>query len=567
MACPRGYYLHMMATLPNKLKIYIENIPKAELHIHIEGTLEPELMFSLAKRNGIQLKGTVESNRDKRKNFKVRNHSNGNIASIFVFLSIQNLQDFLDIYYEACSVLLKEEDFYDLMYAYLHRAAEDNVFIAEVFFDPQTHTERGVSIDIVINGLHRAIIDGYRDFGIKGSLILCFLRHLPLEKHLETLAAAKPHLDKILGVGLDSGEVGNQPHKFTEVFVEASKLGLKIVAHAGEEGGPEYIYEALDLLHAQRIDHGVQCLHDDKLVERLVRDGIPLTVCPCSNDKLQVFSRYFSGQNITKVLLDKGLKVTINSDDPAYFGGYITDNFIKAAVETNMTEKDIYQICLNAFNATFLSLVDKDYCIRKLQQFNINSGFAAPRKSVTIFGSRSTQHGTALYDTIFKVAARFASNGYRIISGGYNGTMAAATMGATNAGGEALGVVCPRIFLENDRRGNEWLTHVNVARDLYDRISRMIEASEYIIVFPGTIGTLTELLVSWNVSSFRPISENPVKHIYLYRDPFEKVTSDINATLRIVPQEHALLSFFDDPEKLFELIHEDWKRRQSVATL
>ena len=269
-------------------------------------------------------------------------------------------------------MLKTEEDFYDLMYAYLKKAATNNVRVAEIFFDPQTHTNgpNKVPFKVLICGLHRALIDAQRDFNIKGSLILCFLRHLPQEDHLVTLEEATPYLNKIIGVGLDSGELGNEPCKFVEVFSKASQLGLNIVAHAGEEGGPEYIREALDCLHAQRIDHGVQCLFDAGLVERLIQEQIPLTVCPLSNVKLQVNSRYFQGQNKTKEMLDRGLIVTINSDDPAYFGGYITDNFLATATSTALTREDVYKVCCNAFNATFLPLNEKSEYLAQLKDFN-----------------------------------------------------------------------------------------------------------------------------------------------------------------------------------------------------
>ena len=477
------------------------------------------------------------------------------------------MQDFLDLYYEACSVLQKEEDFYDLMYEYLHRASEDNVFVAEIFFDPQTHTERGVPFATVINGLHRAILDGYRDFNIKGSLIMCYLRHLPEEKHLQTLEQAKPFLDKILGVGLDSGEINNEPSKFVKVFEESAKLGLKIVAHAGEEGGPNYIEEALDLLHARRIDHGVQCLKDEKLVERLKKECIPLTVCPLSNEKLQVYSRFFSGKNITKQLLDLGLKVCINSDDPAYFGGYITKNFLTAASETGMTEHDIHQICVNAFNATFLPIVEKEFYLRKLKQFNISSGFAPPPKSITVFGSRSTQPGSPIYGMVKGLAARFSRNGYRVVNGGYYGSMGAATEGASDEQGTALGVLCPRVFTHRGPRGHESLTHVNVARDLCDRITRMLDASEYIFIFPGTLGTLTELAVSWNVSMFRKIRKYPCKMIFLYRDPYFKAISDLNALLGMREEDAELLRYFDDIDVVFKAVEKDRKDREQAASL
>lgn len=481
---------------------------------------------------------------------------------------MQNLQDFLDIYYESCGVLLKEEDFYDLMYEYLHRASEDNVFVAEIFFDPQTHTERNVPFSTVINGLHRAMVDGLRDFGIKASLIMCYLRHLPEERHLETLNQAKPFLDMILGVGLDSGEKGNPPSNFVKVYEESAKLGLKLVAHAGEEGGPEYIAGALDLLHVKRIDHGVQCLKSDEIVERLRASQVPLTVCPMSNEKLQVYTRYFSGKNITKELIDRGLNVTINSDDPAYFGGYITDNFLKTAVETGMTEQDVFKVCVNAFNATFLPLTEKHHYVRLLHQFNIDFGFTAPRKSITVFGSRSAQPDSPLYKTVQSLSEKFSKNGYRVVNGGYYGVMGAATEGAVEGNGESVGMVCPRIFKTRGPRGHEKLTHCVVARDLCDRITRMLNASNYIFIFPGTLGTLTELFVSWNTTMFQRVKGHPSrKLIFLYREPYAKAMSDFDATMKILQEDHKLLRYFDNIEEVFEIVESNRLEREKNATI
>ena len=470
------------------------------------------------------------------------------------------------MYYQACSVLLKEEDFYDLMSAYLQRAAQDGVHVAEIFFDPQTHTERGIPFDIVINGLHRALVNGYRDFNIKGSLIMCFLRHLPQDKHMATLQDALPHLDKIIAVGLDSGEIGNQPHKFTKVFAEAGRLGLKIVAHAGEEGGPEYIKEALDLLHAKRIDHGVQCLFDDELVKRLVKQQIPLTVCPLSNKKLQVNSRYFGGKNQTKTLLDKELMVTINSDDPAYFGGYITDNFLVTAAETGMIEQDIYKICCNAFNATFLPLVEKENFLRKLRQFNVQIGLAAPPKSVTIFGSRSPQLDSPEYEIACRTAALFSSSGYRIVNGGYSGIMKAASHGANENGGIALGVLVPRTFTKRSPQGNSFLTHRHLSQTFFDRISYLVTSSEYFIVFPGTIGTITELMITWNTCCLGNNQFYPPKKLYIYREPFATALTNLISALGISKDDQEHLVFFDQPEEILRLVENDYEERQKKAT-
>ena len=322
-----------------RLPELLRAMPKAELHIHIEGSLEPELIFALAERNGVQLPyADVEA-----------------LRSAYAF---SDLQSFLDIYYAGASVLLHEQDFYDMTRAYLARAAADNVVHAEIFFDPQTHTARGVPIDVVVAGLHRACTDARAELGISSALILCFLRHLSEEEALQTLESALPLRDKLVGVGLDSSEVGHPPEKFARVFARSRELGLRLVAHAGEEGPPAYIWSALDVLKVERIDHGVQAVHDAALMQRLADERIALTVCPLSNQKLRVFPD-LADHNL-KQLLDAGLAVTVNSDDPAYFGGYINDNFVQLfdAVPA-LTAKDAYHLAFNSFEASFVPQPDK----------------------------------------------------------------------------------------------------------------------------------------------------------------------------------------------------------------
>lgn len=327
---------------------FIYGIPKAELHIHIEGSLEPELMFEIAQRNDIKLPyNSVESAR-KAYNF-------------------QNLQSFLDIYYAGASVLLYDQDFYDLTWAYLQRAANQNVRHTEIFFDPQTHTQRGVSFETVFNGIHQALQDGHQHLGISSKLILCFLRHLSAEAAMETLQQAKPFQDRIVAVGLDSSELGNPPSKFKEVFDKARSEGFLTVAHAGEEGAPEYIWEALELLKVSRIDHGVRCIEDSQLVQYLVDKQIPLTVCPLSNVKLRVFNSI--AEHNLKQLIDLGLCATVNSDDPAYFGGYIAENMAIAQAELNLSQDDIYKLAKNSFQASFLSAAEKQNLITELDRF------------------------------------------------------------------------------------------------------------------------------------------------------------------------------------------------------
>lgn len=316
----------------------IRRMPKAELHLHIEGTLEPELMIKLARRNRVALPyADIEE-----------------IRSAYEF---SNLQSFLDIYYAGARVLQTDEDFHDLTRAYLERAARDNVRHVEIFFDPQTHTERNVSFATAIDGICSALEDGESDLGISFRLIMCFLRHLSADDAMATLEAALPFAERIAAVGLDSSEVGHPPSKFKAVFDRARSEGFLTVAHAGEEGPPAYIVEALDLLKVRRIDHGVRCLEDPKLVARLVKEQIPLTVCPLSNVKLRVF--HTLEQHNLKRLLDAGLCVTVNSDDPAYFGGYIGENFLRCQEALDLDADDLCSLAGNSFKASFLNDADK----------------------------------------------------------------------------------------------------------------------------------------------------------------------------------------------------------------
>ena len=318
---------------PERLPELLRRMPKAELHIHIEGSLEPELIFAMARRNGVAL--PYASVEDLRRAY-----------------AFTNLQSFLDIYYAGASVLLKEQDFYDMAWAYLERAAADHVVHAEIFFDPQTHTARGVAMQVVIDGLHRACQDARERLGVSASLILCFLRHLSEEDAFATLEQALPFRDKFIGVGLDSSEVGHPPEKFARVFARCGELGLHRVAHAGEEGPPAYVWAALDVLKVERIDHGVQSIKDAALMQRLAKDRIPLTVCPLSNLKLCVFPR-LADHNLGR-LLEAGLVATVNSDDPAYFGGYMNANFTETFAATGLQAAQAYQLARNSFEASFI---------------------------------------------------------------------------------------------------------------------------------------------------------------------------------------------------------------------
>ena len=335
------------------MEAFIRGLPKAELHVHIEGTLEPEMMFDLGGHNGVSLLfDTVEE-----------------VRAAYEF---SDLQSFLDVYYQGANVLRTEQDFFDLTYAYLERAARDNVRHAEIFFDPQTHTERGISFETVVTGINRAFEAARADLAISCGLIMCFLRHLSVESALQTLEEALPFRDLLLAVGLDSSERGNPPQKFEAVFARAREEGLLIVAHAGEEGPPDYIWQALDILHARRIDHGVRAEEDPDLVMRLVEERIPLTMCPLSNVKLRVFPS-LADHNLRR-LMKQGLVVTVNSDDPSYFGGYVGDNYLAVAEALELTRDELAELARNSFEAAFLRVEERQGFLAELDQYLETTG-------------------------------------------------------------------------------------------------------------------------------------------------------------------------------------------------
>ena len=327
----------------------IKEIPKSELHMHIEGSLEPELMFKMAERNNISIP------------FK----SFDEVKSAYNF---NNLQSFLDVYYHGSKVLINEQDFFDLTWSYALKCKENNVVHTEIFFDPQTHTDRKMDFDLVINGIYAAFVKAKKEFGLSSKIIMCFLRHLDEESAFNTLNRALLHKNKIIGVGLDSSEKNNPPRKFQRVFKKAMEENFLTVAHAGEEGPPEYIWEALDILKAKRIDHGIQCLKDERLIERLQYEQIPLTVCPLSNVKLCVFEK-LKDHNLKK-LMEKGLMVSVNSDDPAYFGGYINTNLIECQKALNLSRDDVKRLAINSFKSSFLNEIEKKKWINHIINLN-----------------------------------------------------------------------------------------------------------------------------------------------------------------------------------------------------
>lgn len=331
------------------MKEFIAHLPKAELHLHIEGTLEPELMFALAKRNNIELP------------YK-------NIDEVKQAYQFSNLQSFLDIYYQASKVLIHEEDFYDLTHAYIQKIVKQQVEHVEIFFDPQTHLGNNIPFEIVLQGIHRALLKATQEFNISTHLIACFLRDQSEEDALEVFKKVCQHQDKIIGIGLDSAEKGNPPSKFKKLFEQAKSLGFKRVAHAGEEGPAEYIWEAIQILDTERIDHGVACIKDDQLMDYLAKTQLPLTVCPLSNVKLKVFN--LLQQHPLKKMLDANICVTINSDDPAYFGGYINNNFDKAQEALGLSKQQIITLAKNSFTASFITSERKEYYLSKIEEYS-----------------------------------------------------------------------------------------------------------------------------------------------------------------------------------------------------
>ncbi len=327
---------------------YLRGLPKAELHLHIEGTLEPELIFEIAGRNGTTT-------------------SHGSVDELRAAYEFSNLQEFLDIYYIGAGALLEEQDFYDMTMAYLRRAAADGVRRAEMFFDPQTHTDRDVPFSVFMSGMTAAINDAGRDLGISADLIMCFLRHLPAEAAMETLEASLPYRDQFIGIGLDSSEVGYPPELFADVYARARAEGLHVVAHAGEEGPPEYVWNALDILEVERVDHGVRSLEDERLVTRLADVGMPLTVCPMSNVRLGGFASL--ADHTLPTMLDRGLKVSINSDDPAYFGGYVGDNYVNTQAELDLSLEQMSSIARNSLDSSFLPAPEKEALLAELDDY------------------------------------------------------------------------------------------------------------------------------------------------------------------------------------------------------
>ncbi len=471
-----------------------------------------------------------------------------------------------------------EEDFYDLMYAYLRRASVDNVFVAEVLFEPKAHTDRGVLFADIVNGLYKAIVNGFINFGIRACLIM---RLFPGESEtdaVKVLEEARPFLDKIAGLSFELADGDNSPNKFKEVYKLADEMGLKVVAHVGEETSEKCIEEALDLFKFQRINCDIHCFQSTNMTTRLVDSKVPLSTCLLSNQKLQVLSRFFTGRDLTKDVLSKNPVVTISSDFPAYFGGYITDNFLHAASVGEINEVDVNLICRNAFQSAFVSTLDKAGYLKKIDKFNVEIGCAAPPKSIAFFGSRKPQPGSKEYEDCADAAKLMSSNGYSVVHGGSGGLMEAASRGCYEGAKErqkengnplvtSVGVVAPRVFNSPLAAGNSFVTKAKMARNLVERLGCITEDSEYYFVCSGTIGTITELFVAWNIASVRPMSGCLFPKLFVLRSFWEKTLKDVMATVGIYEEDCGLVTFVDTKEDLLKLVEDDWKIRKDNSIL
>ena len=453
----------------------------------------------------------------------------------------------------------------------------DNVYVAEIFFNPQIHTMNKVAFETVISGLARALADGHKDFGINGSLIMCFLQYQSEEDALKALEESRPHAKNIVGIELNCGEMGN----FSRVYKEAKELGLRVIAYSCKECTVDQTQNFLDIFQVSRFNLAVQCPNDSAVVQRLSAKGIPLALCPLANEK-NLHAAYGSsnGKNPIKDLLNKGLRVTINSDHPAYFGGYTTGNFLAAVAKEGLTEVDVHNMCKSAFDASFIPQGDKEHYFNEIDYFTVCMGYKAPARSVTIFGSRAALPGSADYDVAYNAGKLFASRGFRVVTGGYSGVMEAAAKGALDGacgispcitsegdpiGGCAHGILAPRIFATRGSTGNSYNTHTQIAHTLVDRLCRLITASEYFLALGGTIGTITEALLVWNVASVRPINGTRPPKIFLWRAAWEVPFKELGKCISAADME--LVQFVDTLEEVLEEVEADIKDRRSYATL
>lgn len=521
----------------SRLEAYIEAVPKIELHVHIEGTLEPVQMFRIGGRNQVPLEGTPETHREIRK------------------------KEALDkLCSEACNVLREKQDFYELMYAYLKRAAIDNVYAAEIYFDPYLHTRRGVSIQTVLQGFHEAIVDGYNHFSIRGALIMHVTHAFPMNEVLKTLEEVHSH---IVGVGVDN----NYPSAaYSSIHKKVKELGgLKIVTHfttsevrsGCSRGRPEHAVNGLHL-----------CCTEEEEPSHTSAET-PLNIQPLTAHSSAALKKH----------LEREADVTASSPYPAFTGHYLTSALLEASRLASLTEKDVHHLCCNALKSSFLVLQEREHYTQHMQHTNIAMGCAVPPKSVTVFGSRATQPGTPDYQRAEEVGRLLSSRGYRIVTGGYFGIMEATSKGAVEAGngascrdggnsaGIALGILSPRIYPDAPLFGNEYNSHNVIARNLLDRFWMYLRDSEYFIAFGGTIGTITEILVIWSVASARVSHRGVPQKIILWKPHWESAIETLSKAIGISKLDTSLLVYVDSVQEAVDLIEQDLLTRAASATL
>ena len=457
----------------------------------------------------------------------------------------------------------------------------DNVYVAEILFSPKMHASNNVAFETVINGLSRALADGCRDLGIIGSLIMCFLPYQSEEDILKSLDDIQPYTMSIIGIELmNCDEKETTLPKFNRVYQRAKELGLHVVAHSDKGGLVDQRHDHSSVSQVSRFNLtcNLQCPNGSILDQKLLPPhSIPLTLCPLANEKFGTTQCSSNGKNLIKELLNKGLKVTINSDHPAYLGGYTTENILFAATKDGLTEVDVYNICRSAFSASFIPHGNKEQYYREIDHFSVYMGYKAPPKSITIFGSSAALPGSADYDIAYNAGKLFASRGFRVVTGGYSGVMAAAAKGATeeyqstesegghDVGGCAQGIIAPRVFATRGPSGNPYNTHIQVAHTLVDRLGRLLSASEYFLALQGTIGTIVEAFLVWNVASVRPLCGAKPPKIFLWKtaweDPFKQLGKCISAA------DMELLRFVESLEEVLGIVEVDIQDRRSNSTL
>ena len=487
------------------------------------------------------------------------------------------MQDQHNLNCDACGILQKEQDFYDLMYSYLYQASARNVYVAEIFLNPQAHIQNNVALETVLSGISQALTDGRRDFGIKGSLLMSFLKCQLEEDALKALEESLLHTKYIVGIEVNCDENGNLLPHFRRVYKRARELGLFVVAHLNKGCVVDHARDCDDTFQISRFNLGLQCPIDPTLVQRVSADGIAFTLCPLADGHFHSTWHSSSDKVCVKDLFDEGLRVIIVSDHPAYYGGHTTENFLAVAEKEGLTKVDIRNMCKTAFNASFISPSDKEQYFHEIDHFTVSMGYKTPPRSITIFGSRAALPGSVDYDVAYNAGKLFASRGFRVVTGGYSGVMEAAAKGAVDGarenslqtipdgghvGGCAHGIIAPRVFAPRGLYGNTYNTDTQIAHTLIDRLCRLLSASEYFLALGGTIGTITEIFLVWNEASVRPIYGARAPKIFLWRAAWEAQFKELGKCISAADME--LIRFVDSLEEVLETVEEDFKSRLAL---